>query len=117
MCRNSERWVFTLAEDYTWRSGLPMLPKTYRASLVHDTLYQFLLDGLPFTRAEADGCFLRLMNETGFTLRRIYWLFVRVLGVILLHRKKRGNKGTREVIGPADLAPAPQTLPRKCLLF
>ena len=33
-------------------------PKTYYASLLHDALYQFLHDGLPLTRAEADHFFL-----------------------------------------------------------
>ncbi len=163
MCKNSERWVFTLAQDFTWHSGLPVSedlafrdktgvvrlilrrpdaitvtkgyawdgctpkvclldvnfgtpdgvidsrtkqPKTYYASLVHDTLYQFLLDGLPFNRTQADACFRRLMTETGFTLRGIYWLAVRVVGwlVVLLHRKKRRNKGTREALGSAAMA-------------
>jgi hypothetical protein len=43
------------------------------------------------------------MAETGFTLRGLYWLAVRVFGwlVILGHGKKRRNKGTVEEIGPA----------------
>ena len=37
--------------------------KTYYASMVHDALYQFLADGLPLTRVQADRCFLSLMGE------------------------------------------------------
>lgn len=55
-------------------------PKTYYASLVHDALYQFLPEGLPYTRKEIDQFFLRFMRETGFALRHIYYLAVRVFG-------------------------------------
>src|SRR5947208_17167077 len=66
-------------------------PKTYYASLVHDALYQFLLDGLPFKRWQADRCFLRLMRETGFAPRHLYWLAVRLLGwsLVAQHRFRR----------------------------
>ena len=47
-------------------------PKAYYASLVHDALYQFLDAGSPVTRAQADGCFLRLMGESEFVLRHLY---------------------------------------------
>src|SRR5713226_6292632 len=114
MCKNSEPWVFTLPEDFSWDSGFTIpgawefrdktgavrlilrpsgritvtrryawdgcspkmcvfdillgtpdgvvdsttkQPKTYYASLVHDALYQFLLDGLPLKRWQADRCF------------------------------------------------------------
>jgi hypothetical protein len=72
-------------------------PKAYHASLVHDAFYQFLADDLPFTRAQADGCFLRLLEETGFKPRRIYWLAVRTLGwlFVLHHRYKRQNRGQK----------------------
>ena len=154
MCKNSERWVFTLAKPFLWDAGPPVAedsafqdktgtirlmlrkpntiivtegyawdgcspkfcvfdisvgtpdgvvdsttkqPKTYYASLVHDALYQFLLDGLPFTRAQADACFLRLMAQTGFTPPRLYWLAVRVFGwlAVLQHRYKRKNRGAK----------------------
>ena len=154
MCKNSERWVFTLPQDFSWEAGPPVVadlafkdktgttrlilrqpttivvtggyawdgcspklcvfdiligtpdgvvdsttkqPKTYYASLVHDALYQFLLDGLPFSRAQADDCFLRLMARTGFAPRRLYWLAVRVFGWlgILQHRYKRKNRGIK----------------------
>lgn len=55
-------------------------PKTYHASLVHDALYQFLPDGLPFTRAQADACFLKIMAESEFTPRHLYYLAVRAFG-------------------------------------
>ena len=52
----------------------------WAGSLVHDALYQFLADGLPLTRRQADLVFLQLMRESGFRLAPIYWLFVRALG-------------------------------------
>lgn len=153
MCKNSERWVYTLPQDFSWEPGLAIpedlafrdktgavrlilkrsgavtvteryawdgcspkfcifdvllgtpdgvvdsttkLPKTYYASLIHDALYQFLLDGLPFTRREADRCFLRLMGQTGFAPRYLYWAAVRTFGWLFVaqHRYKRKNRGT-----------------------
>jgi hypothetical protein len=78
-------------------------PKTFYASLVHDAMYQFLLDGLPYKRAQVDGCFRRLMTETGFGPRWIYWLAVRILGWLFVaqHRIKRKNHGHAEVLAPA----------------
>jgi hypothetical protein len=75
--------------------------KTYYASLVHDAMYQFLLDGLPYRRGQIDGCFRRLMAETGFGPRWIYWVAVRFLGWLFVgvHRFKRQNRGHAEVIG------------------
>jgi hypothetical protein len=155
VCQNSERWVFTLPTDFSWRSGLAVSddlafkdktgavrlilrqsgtitvtqgyawdgcspkicifdillgtpdgvvdsttkrPKTYYASLVHDALYQFLLDGLPFTRRQVDGCFLRLMGQTRFAPRYVYWAAVRIFGWLFVaqHRFKRKNRGTME---------------------
>lgn len=57
-------------------------PKTYYASLVHDALYQFLHDGLPYTRKDADRFFLQLMKETDFALRGLYYVAVRIFGHI-----------------------------------
>ncbi len=70
-------------------------PKTFYASLVHDAMYQFLLDGLPYKRAQVDGCFRRLMGETGFFPRSLYWAAVRLLGWLFVaqHRYKRKNRG------------------------
>ncbi len=72
-------------------------PKTYFASLVHDALYQFLPDGLPLTRAQADSCFLALMSDSGFRLRYVYYFAVRVFGGLVrraIHesREHRGSK-------------------------
>jgi hypothetical protein len=57
-------------------------PKTSHASLIHDALYQFVPDGLPLTRPQADTCFLRLMEERRFALRYLYYGAVRTLGWI-----------------------------------
>ncbi|MGH2360849.1 MAG: DUF1353 domain-containing protein [bacterium] len=72
-------------------------PKTYYASLVHDALYQFLTDGLPLSRAQADRCFLRLMAETGFALRWIFYVAVRLWGDLFRRggRRIRKTKGMR----------------------
>ncbi len=72
-------------------------PKVYFASLVHDALYQFLPDGLPLTRAQADGCFLALMNDTGFRLRHIYYLAVRTFGGLVRRviRRSRESQGSK----------------------
>lgn len=56
------------------------LPKAYHASLVHDALYQFLSEGVPYSRREADKMFLELLRETRFSLRWIYYLAVRTFG-------------------------------------
>ncbi len=82
-------------------------PKTYYASLVHDALYQFVPDGLPFSRAQADRCFLRLMTETGFAPRCIYYVAVRLLGELFRRggRRIRKTKGARVDWGPATTAP------------
>jgi hypothetical protein len=71
-------------------------PKTYYASLVHDAMYQFLPDGIPVTRRDADRCFLMLMEETGFRPRLIYYLVVRILGGLVwrIERIARKTKGT-----------------------
>ncbi len=73
-------------------------PKTYYASLVHDAMYQFLLDGLPYKRVQVDRYFLRLMRETGFRLRGAYWLAVRLFGwlAVAQHRYVRKNRGHPE---------------------
>ena len=162
MCKNSEKWVFTLDEEFSWESdfafsddfafkdktGIVRLilhrngkmtvtkgyawdgcspkicffdilfgtpdgvidsgtkkPKTFYASLVHDALYQFLPDGVPLARKQADGCFLRLMTETGFAPRHIYHLAVRIFGGLFTHigRRIRKSKGTRIPLSEAGL--------------
>lgn len=72
-------------------------PKTFYASLVHDALYQFLPDGLPLTRKNADDCFLKLMEETGFVPRYFYYAAVRLLGGMFARagRRIRKSKGRK----------------------
>jgi hypothetical protein len=80
-------------------------PKTYFASMVHDALYQFLDAGSPITRAQADGCFFRLMEESEFALRYVYWAAVRVFGGLVWQGKKTARKWRGSVVPvpvPAD---------------
>jgi hypothetical protein len=74
-------------------------PKTYFASLIHDALYQFLpLDGVPFDRRRADWCFMLLMNEERFVLRRLYHIAVRAFGWMtrpLTARMRQTTNGRR----------------------
>jgi hypothetical protein len=74
------------------------MPKTYFASLVHDALYQFMGSGSPITRAQADGCFLRLMTESEFAPRRLFWLAVRALGGLVWRGKRYVRKWQGEVV-------------------
>jgi len=76
-------------------------PKTYYASLIHDALYQFLDDGLPLTRGEADRFFLALMERTGFVWRHLYFVAVRLFGRAFrgLAELKRRRKGARGPLG------------------
>lgn len=67
-------------------------PKTYFASLLHDALYQFLDVNAPLTRRQADACFLRLMADSDFCLRGLYWAAVRVFGRGVWFGKKRVRK-------------------------
>lgn len=75
MCQNSERRVFGTPDGVV--DSTTKHPRPYCASLVHDALYQFLLDRLRFHRWQADGCFLQLMATTGFTLRSLSQLMCR----------------------------------------
>lgn len=72
-------------------------PKTYYAPLVHDALYQFIPDGVALTRAECDRCFLKLMQETGFLMRYVYSLFVRLFGWLTrpITRQIRDTHGSK----------------------
>ena len=67
-------------------------PKTYYASMVHDALYQFLKTGSSLTRKQADEAFLRLMGESDFIWRWIYWAAVRVLGCLVWKGKSKRRK-------------------------
>jgi hypothetical protein len=107
--------VITVTRGYAWDGCTPKLcvfdllvgtpdgavhaktgrPKTYYASLIHDALYQFLPDGLPMTRAQADRCFLILMRESDFMLSGLYYWAVRLGGwlTLPLTRSIRGTAG------------------------
>ncbi len=87
-------------------------PKTYYASLVHDALYQFLNADLPYTRYQADGFFLRLMADTGFWWRYVYFAAVVLLGGIFgwfgrLRRKSRGRRVPYEAVAERGGASPP----------
>jgi hypothetical protein len=75
-------------------------PKTYYASLVHDALYQFLLLDDSIKRRHADGFFLRLLGESAFAPRHLYWLAVRAFGWLVWLGKKRARRwaGSREAL-------------------
>jgi len=54
-----------------------MEPFTYRASLVHDALYQYL-DTVPVTKAQIDRLFLKMLAD--FKLRHLYYFAVKWFG-------------------------------------
>jgi len=64
--------------------------------MVHDALYQFLRVNSPLNRRQADECFLRLMAESEFSLRYIYWIAVRLFGWLVWRatKAKRRWRGT-----------------------
>ncbi len=72
-------------------------PKTYYASLIHDALYQFLKTGVPYSRLQADRFFLRLMDDTKFWWRYLYFAAVVMFGGVFgwfgrLLRKSHGRR-------------------------
>jgi hypothetical protein len=71
-------------------------PKTYFASMVHDALYQFLRAESPITRRQADEAFLRLLVESEFSWRYVYWAAVRLFGWLVWSatNAKRQWRGT-----------------------
>ena len=81
--------------------------KTYYASMVHDALYQFLADGLPLTRVQADRCFLALMRESAFLLAPVYWLFVRTFGGLVHFATRRYRDWDGKGVRIGDEVPAP----------
>jgi hypothetical protein len=87
--------LFRLRPGYSWQSPFRLdrdptgQPKACYASPVHDALDQFLPDGLPLTRAQADRCFLLPMTESVFAPRHIYYLAVRALGWLTLPVTRR----------------------------
>ena len=86
-------------------------PKTYYASLIHDSLYQFIPDlpkGIDLNRADADWFFLELMKKYDFAPRWVYWIVVRILGFFFI-RTRRWTRNTLGHVVMGDTAPA-QTL-------
>lgn len=110
----------TVTKGYSWNGCSPKLcifdinigtpdgvvhkctgrPKTYFASLVHDALYQFLRVNAPVSRRQADAFFLRMMKNSDFCLRYIYWAAVRVFGWTVWLGKKLKRKWKGEVFYP-----------------
>ncbi len=104
--RISKAGVITVIAGYAWDGCTPKFclfdvlfgipdgavhrdtgrPKVYYASLVHDVLYQFADHPvMPYRRREADGFFLRLMTETEFAPRHLYFIAVRIFGGLFRH--------------------------------
>lgn len=75
-----------------------LVPKTFRASLVHDALYQFLPDGLPLERRHADRFFRQLLEDADFGPAWLYWLAVRLFGGLV----RRATKMKRNWHGAAQ---------------
>ena len=106
----------TITRGYTWNGCSPKFcvfdillgtpegvvhvnthrPKTYFASLVHDALYQFLPDAAPLKRRDADAFLLRLLKESDFAPRWVYWVATRLFGglVRFATKLKRSWHGT-----------------------
>ena len=76
-------------------------PKAYYASLLHDALYQFSIQGLPAPldrRKEVDRILLELLERDGFAPRWVYYGVVRTVGWLFFHvytRRKRRYKGRK----------------------
>jgi hypothetical protein len=93
--------------------GIPNIhtrkPKAYYASLVHDTLYQFLPVGLPIARKEVDKIFFELLERDDFAPRWVYYAAVRLLGGGFRHlthwkRSYQGKKVDLRMAEVKDLA-------------
>ena len=54
-----------------------MKPFTYRASMVHDALYQYL-DSIPIRKSQVDLLFLQMLGD--FRLRHLYYFAVKHFG-------------------------------------
>ena len=60
------------------RTGYPL---TYHASLIHDALYQFLdHPRMPYTKAQADLIFYRMLQQAGFRYAGLYYAAVKYFG-------------------------------------
>jgi len=116
----------TITKGYTWNGCSPKIcildlfigtpdgavyaptgkPKTYYASMVHDALYQFLDAEVPITRAQADKCFLQLMEESEFVLSGIYWFAVHTFGHLFWKGKRKARQWRGEAISVKSLYPS-----------
>lgn len=99
--------VITVRKDYAWDGCSPTLKifdwfylgtpdgamdevsglsLTYHASLIHDALYQFRFHPeMPLTRKQMDQCFLARLTESQYSLRTLYYGFVRIFGGVYNH--------------------------------
>lgn len=83
------------------RTTPDLLPRTWKASLVHDALYQYYA-WHAVERADIDRLFLRMLQQRGFHPARVYWLAVRLFGGWFVPEKRRAADPTDGAIaGPA----------------
>lgn len=71
--------------------GTPDFGKvTYYATLIHDVFYQFseIADGQGVTRKMIDQFFFEKLKEENFKLSRVYYIAVRIFGLLFWKRKK-----------------------------
>ena len=91
--------VITISKGYAWNGCSPKIevldliigtpdgrssrtdykPLTFRASMVHDAIYQFK-EVIPITRKEADEVFDDELFRASFFWRKLYVFFVRAFG-------------------------------------
>ncbi len=108
---------FTVKKGYAWNGCTPKFgffdiligtpdgvvhkdtgkPKAYYATLIHDSLYQFIPvipEEFKITRKFADKCFLELLARDEFILRWIYWLAVRLFGGFAIQGRRKVTRKT-----------------------
>lgn len=71
-------------------------PITYYASMLHDLLYQFKRE-IPLSRKDTDVLFYIILKQANFSLRHIYYFFVRLFGGFLFPgwNTKTSQKGIK----------------------
>ena len=86
--------------------------KTYFASLVHDALYQFLPEDLPYRRRDADRFFLVLLGDSEFAPRWPYSAAVRLFAGSSSERRTEASDARHPGSGWDRLRPMtrPRTL-------
>jgi len=82
-------------------------PKTYYASMVHDALYQFVTENSPVSRRQADEAFLKLMLESEFLLRWVYWAAVRAFGWLVWKAKNKRRRWRGRGVSTSSLMHTP----------